>query len=453
MAIAMKDKILSYDGSVPRYTSYPTAPHFKEQFSRDTYKEWLNSLPQGASLSLYLHIPFCDEICFYCGCHTKATKQYDPVKDYTDWIVSEIKMLSKEIPSHCHVKHLHFGGGSPTILRPDEFNMIMDTLHDHFTFSDNAEKALEGDPRSMENGKLKAYAAQGINRISLGVQDFDEKVMEAINRVQSYDVVYDCVERMRTHGINKLNMDFIYGLPYQTLEGTEKAMHQALTMQPDRLALFGYAHVPWMKKHMRLIKDETLPDNSLRYDLFQTSAQILTNNGYDAIGIDHFAKKEDEMAVQAREGRLRRNFQGYTTDASDALVGFGVSSISELPQGYVQNQPHNILYKNALSELNAIPVYRGIELTPEDQLRKKVIEHLMCNFAVDLGTICKTYDFPENFLDDNLNELSNLVHDGFVSIEGRNVRITPDAKQLVRIVASAFDSYFKSGTAKHSKAV
>jgi len=271
----LKTTILKYDRAVPRYTSYPTAPHFKEGFSRETYVGWLEALPAQTALSLYIHIPFCDVICWYCGCHTKATKRYEPVNDYVDMLIREIDMMAAHIPNHCIVKHLHFGGGSPTILQPAEFKRVMDALYRHFTFADDAERAIEGDPRGMEDDKLKAYADTGINRVSLGVQDFDPKVMETINRVQPYEVVFDCVERIRKHGIDKLNMDFIYGLPFQTLDTTVKTMHQALTMTPDRLALFGYAHVPWMKKHMRLIKNETLPDKSLRYDLFNKAAEIL----------------------------------------------------------------------------------------------------------------------------------------------------------------------------------
>lgn len=452
MTDTLKDLILQYDRAVPRYTSYPTAPHFKEGFPRETYAGWLSALPRGASLSLYIHVPFCDVICWYCGCHTKATKRYEPVSDYVDMLIREIDAIAPLIPAHCTVRHLHFGGGSPTILCGDDFKRVMDTLYRHFTFEDGAERAVEGDPRGMEDEKLAAYATSGINRISLGVQDFDPKVMESINRVQPFDVVADCIDRIRAHGIDALNMDFIYGLPFQTVAGAEKTMRQALSLRPSRLALFGYAHVPWMKKHMRLIKDETLPDKSLRYDLFETAAAILQGDGFEAIGIDHFAAASDSMAVQTRAGKLRRNFQGYTTDAADALIGFGVSSIGELPQGYVQNQPHNILYRELVSN-DKIPIYRGIETTAEDRLRKQVIEELMCRFTIDMGQICAAHGFDTAFLDDALPELEDLVRDGLATVEGRRLTIAPDARQIVRVAAAAFDAYLKTGIARHSKAV
>jgi oxygen-independent coproporphyrinogen-3 oxidase len=304
----------------------------------------------------------------------------------------------------------------------------------------------------MEDDKLKAYKEMGINRISLGVQDFDEKVMKTINRVQPYDVVRDCVDRMREAGINSLNMDFIYGLPYQTMATTEDTMEKALEIGPDRLALFGYAHVPWMKKHMRLIKDETLPDKSLRYDLFEKAAQMLEGAEFDAIGIDHFAKGTDSMAVQTRAGKLRRNFQGYTTDAADALIGFGVSSIGELPNGYVQNLSHNILYRDVL-EKNLIPIYRGYELTQVDKLHKAAIEQLMCHFRLDVGGICKAYGFDEGAADNCFDYLSDLVGDDLVKIDGRVVTINPEARQIARIAAAAFDAYLHQGPGRHSQAV
>lgn len=449
---SLKEKILSYDRPVPRYTSYPTAPHFKESFPRETYVSWLGSLEKGAKVSLYFHIPFCDVICFYCGCHTKATKRYDPVSEYVDFLLNEIDMIAPLIPNHVEVQHLHFGGGSPTILQPDDFKRIMDKVHHYFTFAPDAELALEGDPRGMANDKLHAYKQSGINRVSLGVQDFDEKVMKTINRVQPYDVVRDCVDRMRDAGIHNLNMDFIYGLPYQTLATTEDTMQKALDIGPDRLALFGYAHVPWMKKHMRLIKDETLPDKSLRYDLFEKAADMLEDSGFEAIGIDHFAKGSDSMAVQTRAGKLRRNFQGYTTDAADALIGFGVSSIGELPGGYVQNLSHNVLYKDVLNK-NLIPIYRGYELSQVDKLHKAAIEQLMCHFRLDVGGICQQFGFPENAADNCFDYLSDLVGDDLVKIEGRVVTINPQARQIARIAAAAFDAYLHQGQGRHSQAV
>lgn len=448
----LKEKILSYDRPVPRYTSYPTAPHFKESFPRETYVSWLGKLPESANISLYFHIPFCDVICFYCGCHTKATKRYDPVSEYVDYLLKEIDMIAPLIPAHVRVQHLHFGGGSPTILSPDDFKRIMDKVHSYFTFTDDAELALEGDPRGMDNDKLRAYKESGINRVSLGVQDFDDKVMTSINRVQPYEVVRDCVERMRSAGIHNLNMDFIYGLPFQTLETTRDTITKALSIAPDRLALFGYAHVPWMKKHMRLIDEATLPDKSLRYDLFETAADMLEHAGFEAIGIDHFAHADDSMAVKTHEGKLRRNFQGYTTDAADALIGFGVSSIGEMPDGYVQNLSHNILYKDVLGK-GAIPIYRGYELTHVDKLHKAAIEQLMCHFRLDVGGICKAYGFSEDAADNCFDYLHDLVNDDLVNIDGRIITINPQARQIARIAAAAFDAYLHQGQGRHSQAV
>ena len=327
----MKSKILAYNAQVPRYTSYPTAPHFKPLAAAD-YAAWLSRLEGDAhDLSIYIHIPFCAEMCWYCGCHTTATRKYAPIEDYVTLLLREMDIAAAFMPARGTVRHIHFGGGSPSMLYAPDFTRIMQKLRVLFDIAPDAEIALEADPRGITRDRAEAYAAAGVNRASFGVQDFSPAVQAAINRVQSYDTVARAAETLRGAGVAQLNFDLMYGLPLQTAADARASAEKALSLAPARVALFGYAHVPWMKKHMRLIREAELPDASARLDQFAAAEEALRAGGMQAVGLDHFCAAGDEM-LQARDMRgLMRNFQGYTTDTARTLLGFGLSSIGRLP--------------------------------------------------------------------------------------------------------------------------
>jgi oxygen-independent coproporphyrinogen-3 oxidase len=438
---SLKDAVLKYDRAVPRYTSYPPAPVFQSDFPKDTHKDWLSSLPDGANLSLYAHIPYCTQLCHYCGCFTHITGRYAPVEDYAHILKREIQIKGNFMGRRHRVTHLHFGGGSPTLLREEDFRMIMTAFRESFDFAPDAEIAVEVDPRAMTPSLAATYAETGVNRISLGVQDFDMKVMTAVNRVQPFDVVYRAVQMLRDAGIQSFNFDFIYGLPYQTVRSLTRSMDYALLMKPDRIAMYGYAHVPWKKKNMRLIPEDALPDASLRYDLFESAAAVLQEDGFLPIGIDHFGRGEDTMTKALSEGHLRRNFQGYTNIEPDALIGFGVSAISQFPQGYAQNTTAGHEYQdNVLGE--SFPVAKGYAFTGQDLARKEIIDSLMCTLSANPQKIWEQHGHKPETLAPSLEKLSSFIADGLAAFSpDGTLKISPQARQIVRIIASAFDEY------------
>ncbi len=454
MNTSVKDILLGLDRPVPRYTSYPTAPNFKEGISSEEYLQWVYLLPAQAELSLYLHVPFCSKMCWYCGCHTKITQRYAPVEDYVHLMLREIVMVGQILTSSQRVKHIHFGGGSPSMLLPADFKKIMDTIKSAFTLADDAEIAMEIDPRGVTEDHIRTYVACGLNRASLGVQDFDQTVLESVNRPQPFELSQQVVAWLRQHGVHHINFDFLYGLPHQTVTTMIKTMEQALSLDPSRISLFGYAHVPWMKKHMQLMPTESLPDKSLRYDLFDVAARILGDNGYTIIGIDHFAKKDDAICDALHNKTLRRNFQGYTTDTSDALIGVGSSAIGSFPQGFVQNSPHAPIYREKILSTQ-LPVTKFCTINEEDKLRGAVIEQLMCYLTVDVPAICRAYGFEENYLDECVQSLTPWGRDGLLTIAGGVVTVNPAARHLVRLTAAAFDSYLPkvAETPRHAMAV
>lgn len=449
----LKAKILSWDASVPRYTSYPSAPHFKADFNVNTYESWLKDLPPNSDISLYVHIPFCSQMCFYCGCHTKVTKRYEPITSYLYLLQKEVALLREIIPASCRISHLHFGGGSPTMLDSGDFTALMKYLRQSFYFQDNAEIAIEADPRQMTRERIQAYAATGVNRISLGVQDIHDDTMAAVNRVQPFSLTENAVQWLREAGVNRINMDVMYGLPHQTVDTMRDTMTRLLALKPDRVSFFGYAHVPWMKKHMQLMPQEALPDKSLRYDLAAIGAEILVQHDYHAIGIDHYVRGDDPMKHVADNRALKRNFQGYTTDNATALIGLGASSISKLPQGYVQNTPHNVLYKQAL-DAGHLPIAKGFALSANDALWGGIIESLMCTLRVDLNDYTERFHVPFCLFEDILAYLQPMQHQGLLTMEQGVITIAPEARHITRVVCAAFDRYLDTPSGqRHSKAV
>lgn len=440
---------------MPRYTSYPTAPQFRAAFPAATVADWLTALPDGAALSLYVHIPFCPQLCYYCGCFTHIVARYTPVTDYLPLLLREIAAMGERLGKRHVVTHLHFGGGSPTMLKVEDFESLMAAFRAQFSFAAAAEIAIEIDPRAMNAELAACYAQAGVNRVSLGVQDFDAQVMAAVNRAQPYALVADVVAMLRQEGIKAFNFDFIYGLPHQTVAGLVATMRAALQLAPSRVALYGYAHVPWKKKNIRLIEPEALPDASLRYDLFDAAAAILQEAGMQPIGIDHFAYPDDPMAVAHRAGRLGRNFQGYTDIMPDALVGFGLSAISQLPQGYAQNTVDDVAYRQAI-EAGQIPNAKGYAFKGEDLARKEIIDRLMGDLAVDAGVIWARHGHDSAVLASIFASLAALVADGLVTITGMVITVNPAARTMVRLVAAAFDAYLPAATdttPRHAQAV
>lgn len=447
-----KEFIRKHGGPAPRYTSYPTAPHFHAGINGDVYARWLRSLTPGQTLSLYIHIPWCDRLCWFCGCNTKQTLKYDPLTTYLAALENEMNTLSGLIDPGCKVTALHLGGGSPTMLRPEDMIALDQALRSRFNFDPDAEISVEMDPNDLTADRYDALAAIGMTRASIGVQDFDEKVQKAINREQTFEQTRDVVEQVRARGVRSVNCDVLYGLPHQTRHSVDRTIEQVLSLTPDRIALFGYAHVPWMKTHQKMIDESALPDVTERFAQMNRAASTLTAAGYTAIGIDHFALPADSLAVGAASGVMRRNFQGYTSDTADALIGLGASSIGQLPQGYIQNQPSTGEYQRQ-ANLGRLPVVRGFELTAEDRIRARIIELLMCDFAFSFTTLLHEFGSAAESILDEAEYLAGCDTDGMVEYSHGLFQITAKGRPFVRSVASAFDSYFGTGAARHSLAV
>jgi oxygen-independent coproporphyrinogen III oxidase len=440
-----RDLSAKYDLRVPRYTSYPTAPHFHPGITPDDYASWLAGINPSEELSLYLHIAYCAEMCWFCGCHTKITKRYAPVAAYMDALLGEIALVADKLPTRMTARHVHFGGGSPTILAPEDFVRTVDTLRQRFFIKPDAEIAVELDPRTADEAYVKAMASAGVTRASIGVQDFDPKVQQAINRIQPYEVTANVIEWLRKHGVPEINMDLVYGLPYQTI-------NKAHGFRPRRIALFGYAHVPWMKKHMRLIPEESLPDTDTRWEQYEQATAMLEGLGYVKIGLDHFAAPDDQLAIALAEKRLHRNFQGYTTDIADTLIGFGASGIGSLPQGYVANMGEIHLYQEAIRD-GRLATQRGVAVNDDDRLRRAIIMKLMCDLEIDLDAVCAEYGADAAQFDGELAALAPMEEDGLAIVRGRRITVTDEGRTLVRAVGAAFDRYLKRGEQRHSKAV
>jgi oxygen-independent coproporphyrinogen-3 oxidase len=442
----MSTSLALAERNVPRYTSYPTAPHFTAAVGPELYGEWLRALPLSASLSLYIHVPFCNELCFYCGCNTRAVRKREPVDAYAERLIEEIALLGDL--SGRKLTHLHWGGGTPSILGPAWLETIAATLASRFDLSGLKEHAIELDPRRLDEPLVRSLKAIGVNRASLGMQDANPRVQQAIGRVQPFELVERAASWLRDAGIENLNLDLMYGLPEQTARDAAHSAELAASLQPQRLALFGYAHVPWFKTHQRLIDDAKLPGPSDRIEQAQVAAETLESFGYRAVGLDHFALPEDELCIAACANRLHRNFQGYTTDDADALIGLGASAIGRLPQGFVQNAPDLAGYSRSIAGRRLATV-KGLALSKDDRIRAAIIEQLMCNLAVDLNTVAGG---PARFAAE-IEALGALVADGLLHIEAGHITVTDAGRPYVRIAAAAFDAYLAASQKRHSVAV
>jgi oxygen-independent coproporphyrinogen-3 oxidase len=410
------------------------------------------ALPPHASASLYLHVPFCRSMCWYCGCHTTVARREAPVSVYEAVLRCEIDLVARQIGRRMKVGHIHFGGGTPTIMAPQSFTDLMGAIRHAFFVAPSAEIAVEIDPRALTHPMVRALALGGVNRVSLGVQSFDPLVQRAINRVQSFAETEAASENLRRAGIKGVNFDLIYGLPYQTVASCLDTVRRCVELRPDRFAVFGYAHVPTFKTHQRRIDEASLPDSRERYDQSCAIASALKEAGYVQIGLDHFALPRDPLAVAFREGRLRRNFQGYTTDASRVLLGFGASAIGQLPQGYVQNETAIRSYQGAIAA-GELATAKGYALTDDDRLRADIIERIMCDFGVDLAAVCTRHGSTPEAMLKAAPRLEALIADGVIELDGASLAVTDRSRFLVRSVAAAFDAHLDASKRLHSRAV
>ena len=433
-------KLSKFSRHAPRYTSYPTAVEFKDLREVDI----LPFLKSDKPLSLYFHLPFCRSACYFCGCNVVYTSKADKRKRYIEYLKKELDLLSKHLDTSKVVRQLHFGGGTPTFFSPDELDEIYTLIKSYFNnYEEDAEISVEIDPRFFSKEHMDVMKAYGVNRISFGVQDFNEETQKAVNRIQSFNLTKNAVDIARNAGINSINIDLIYGLPYQNLETFKKTLELVKELDPDRLAVFNYAHVPWLKKGMRKIDETTLPTPEEKLKIFKYVIDFFESNGYIMVGMDHFAKPDDELFRAIEKGELHRNFQGYTTKGGADLIGIGLTSIGEVDGAYMQNYKELKLYEKAIDE-GKLPIFRGVILSEEDKIRKYVIMEMMANFSFDIQRFEKKFNI--NFFDkfkDEINELQEFVDEGLVEITPEKISINKTGSLLIRNIVLPFDEYFK----------
>ncbi len=439
-----------FDAKVPRYTSYPTSPHFKNDVKPVDFSGWIEAIPENANISLYLHVPFCRRLCWFCACRTQGTASAEPVTAYVETLKDELSLLKRHLPRGVRLSRLHWGGGTPTLLTPDHMRDLTATVREVADFAEDYEFSVEIDPNEIDAARLDVLFEGGMNRASIGVQDFDPGIQKTIGREQSFETTKRAVDMIRERSIQSLNADILYGLPDQTRSKIVDSVQKLLSLSPDRVALYGYAHVPWMAKRQQMIPSDALPRPDERLDLFETARKLFVWDNYDEIGIDHFATKSDGLSVAARNGTLRRNFQGYTDDTSDVLVGLGASSISRFPQGYAQNAPGTSAYTKAI-RAHEFSTVRGHSFTAQDKLRARMIEMLMCDFRVDVAELVAGYDTTETEMRDLLKR-TNDAFENILVLDDRGLFVPREARPLTRIIARSFDTYELS-SAGHSSAI
>lgn len=450
--------IRRFDVTGPRYTSYPTADRFVDAFDANAYRTWLAQPTFGAiqrPLSLYVHVPFCDKVCFYCACNKIITANHRRAAEYVRYAGKEIQLLAQALKGRCEVAQLHFGGGTPTFLSDTEMREMMEAIRQHFTLMQNGEFSIEIDPRTVNAVRIAVLAELGFNRMSLGVQDFDPEVQRAINRMQSYEQTRDALLAARAAGFKSVSFDLIYGLPKQNLASFRNTLEEVVKLLPDRISLYNYAHLPRLFKSQRHIHVEELPTANEKLQILKMAIRHLTAAGYVYIGMDHFARPDDELSVARRQGRLHRNFQGYSTHADTDLVGVGVSAISKVGACYSQNFRNIEEYYDAL-DCNELPVMRGIELTADDLLRRAIIQSLMCHFELSIESIeiAHLIDFSKYFAVE-LEELKEMQNAGLIDIQPGWLSVLPPGRLLVRAIAMVFDKYLRHDRerARYSKVI
>jgi oxygen-independent coproporphyrinogen-3 oxidase len=427
-----------YDSRAPRYTSYPTALQFSDAVNGEVYGDWLAALNPSEPVSIYAHIPFCNRLCWYCGCNTRVVHKSALISEYVERLVDELALVEARLPGRLKAGAVHLGGGTPNTLSRDDLVRLFGALRHVFAFAPGVEISAELDPAVLTEAWVKAAAFHGLTRASLGVQDLAPHVQEAVNRIEPFEVVAQAVGWLRQAGIASINLDLMYGLPRQTVDDVISTLDAILTLRPERIALFGYAHVPWARPHQKLLVESELPGAEARLAQSEAAAERLERAGYVAIGLDHFALPDDALAIGAASGALRRNFQGYTTDPHPTLIGLGASSIGRLPQGFAQNASNELAWRAAINE-GRLPVARGLALNDDDRLRGDAIERLMCDFAVDLGQVATRHNVePSVFAKDKLR-LETLAADGLIVMDGDRIAVTEVGRPFVRLVARVFD--------------
>lgn len=435
-----------FDAKVPRYTSYPTAPHFSDRVGSDQMQEWIKAVPAGGQISLYIHIPFCRRLCWFCACRTQGTATAAPVAAYLETLCDEIDMLARTLPPGVTLNRMHWGGGTPTLLTPDMIASLAGKVAGVLPFAPGAEFSVEIDPNEIDGPRVDALVAAGMTRASIGVQDFDPDIQAVIGRDQSFEITAEAVERLRGAGVHSLNADILFGLPHQTPERITDSVSKLLSLGPDRVALYGYAHVPWMARRQSLIPSDALPTPAERLKLFEIARNLFTWDGYREIGIDHFAVPTDSLAKAHAAGQLKRNFQGYTDDQSDTLIGLGASSISRFPQGYAQNNAATSRYVGSIRD-GAFATARGHVFGGDDLLRAAIIERVMCDFEVlaeDFGA-----QAPQAL---ELMRSAFQAFDDTLILQNDRLIIPAASRALTRLVARHFDSY-RVEEGRHASAI
>jgi oxygen-independent coproporphyrinogen-3 oxidase len=442
--------IRRYDQSGPRYTSYPTAAQFHDGITETDYMLWArhsNEDPIPRPLSIYIHIPFCDTVCFYCACNKVVTKHHERATDYLDHLYREIALQGKLFDRDRVVEQLHWGGGTPTFLETGQMRALMEKIGQHFTLAahDRGEFSIEIDPRSADYAKLKALRQAGFNRVSFGVQDLDPQVQKAVNRIQSEEKTREVATAARELGYASINVDLMYGLPFQSVESFEETLRHVVEINPDRLAVYNYAHLPQRFKPQRRINEADLPSADEKLNILQRTIEFLSDAGYVYIGMDHFAKPDDELTVAQRNGTLQRNFQGYSTHADCDLVSMGVSAISKVCDNFSQNVRDLEAYYR-LIDAGKLPIDRGFEVEPDDLLRRDIITHIMCNFYLDIPAAEKKwrFSFSEKFKTE-IADLQQMQADGLLKLDAKALEVLPAGRLLVRNICMVFDRYLKGG--------
>ncbi len=452
------DLIRRLDKNGPRYTSYPTADRFSDSFDAKTYEQWLARREVGGvsrPLSLYIHIPFCNTLCFYCACNKVITKDKSKAAVYVDHLIKEMGMQAELLGKGQVVEQLHFGGGTPTFLSDEEIRRVMAAIRENFRLVEDGEYSIEIDPRKVGNETIALLGAEGFNRISLGVQDFDDAVQRAVNRIQSEEETLRVIHAARANGFKSVSIDLIYGLPKQTLLGFGVTLDRVIAADPDRLSIYNYAHMPTLFKPQRRIHEDDLPEPQVKLDILSMAVDKLTSAGYVYIGMDHFAKPEDELAIAQRQGRLHRNFQGYSTHSDCDLVALGVSSIGKIGPTYSQNHRDLEGYYGALDR-GQLPIMRGMELNADDLVRRAIIQALMCHFEISKSSFNIAYliDFDSYFATE-LAELLEYEREGLLEISKDWITVTPKGRMLIRNICMVFDRYLRTRTehARYSKVI
>lgn len=444
--------IARYDANVPRYTSYPTAAQFTREIGPGEWAKWLGEVPAQDAVSIYVHIPFCRTLCWYCACNTRAVNRTHTIDTYVDLLVAEAGEVAARLGRRQAVRRLHLGGGTPNMLSPGTLGRLFRGLREAFDLRAVTEVAAELDPASLTKAWVDQAACEGLNRASLGVQDLSPRVQRAINRIEPFEIVDRAAGWLRDAGVASLNLDLMYGLPLQMQDDLLKTLSQVMTLRPERLSLFGYAHVPWLKPHQRLINLTDLPGPAERFAQSQAASAYLVDQGYEPIGLDHFARPGDDLAIAARAGRLHRNFQGYTVDDADTLIGLGASSISRSPQGYVQNHSQEVAWRAAV-RAGELPVARGLEITADDRRRAEIIERLMCDFAVFLPGVDRRHGPAADRFVGALQRLQPMIEDGLVSYENGALAVTEQGRPFVRAICAAFDTSLAASTVRHGRLI